>query len=787
MHPLDRKLVRDLKRLAAQATAIALVMAAGIATLILAVGAHASLEDTRTAFYERYRFAHVFATATRAPKGLMAQILAIPGVAGAEPRIEKSALLDIEGMAEPGSASVISLPDHRALTVNRLVLRAGRMPEFGRPDEVVISEPFAEAHGFTPGARFGAILEGRKRTLTAVGIAMSPEFIYAIGPGDVVPDDRRFGILWMSEEALAGLSDLDGAFNSVVLRLLPSASAAAAVEALDAVLERYGGTGAIERRDQFSHAFVDSELEQLEAMARVLPPVFLLVTAFLINMTLSRLIALEREQIGLLKAVGYGPAAIGAHYLKLVLAITALGVAVGAAAGTWFGQGLTRLYADNFHFPLLIFSRDPSLYLIAIAASLAAGVLGAVRAVWSVMRLPPAVAMRPPAPTRYRRSLIERLGLMRPFSQLALMAVRYLTRWPVRAGLTMLGVAFSIALLIASLFSLDSIDVMIDVTFFQTDRQDATLTFADVQSPRAVQNAEDLPGVLRAEAFRSVPVELTLGPRSRKLAIDGKPRDMALSRVLDRDLGAIAMPESGLVLSAAVAEILDAQRGDLVDVRVLDGKRRETRVPVTEIVQSYFGLGVYMDLDALNALIDEAPAVSGVHIAYDSARTGALYEEVKNTPVIAGIALNKISVERFRALIAETIDVMVAVYVGLALIVAGGVVYNSARIQLSERARELASLRVLGFTRAEVSRVLLIELAIVVLIANPFGWLIGYALAYGIVQGFASDVYRVPLIIDLKTYAVSSLIVVGAAVAAALIVRRRVDRLDLIAVLKTRD
>ena len=410
MRTLDRKLLRDLRRIWAQALAIALVMASGVATFVLASGAYHSLDETRAAYYLRYRFAHVFAEVRRAPKAIVEQIATIPGVAAAEARITKLALLDVEGLAEPATGRAVSVPDLAAPRLNLLHLREGRLPERERTDEVTVNEAFAKAHGMAPGATFKALLNGKQRELKVVGVALSPEFIYALGPGDLMPDDRRFAVLWMSEKALAGLFDLDGAFNAVTLALLPGASEPEVLRQLDALLARYGGIGAYARKDQLSHAFLDAELRQLDALRRVIPPIFLLVSAFLINITLSRMVALEREQIGLLKALGYGPLPIAAHYIKIVLAITAVGIAIGFLAGARLGQGLTWLYADFFHFPFLIFRHDADVYAIAGLVTVAAAVAGAVQAVRRVLALAPAVAMQPPAPPRYRRMLEGRLA-----------------------------------------------------------------------------------------------------------------------------------------------------------------------------------------------------------------------------------------------------------------------------------------------------------------------------------------------------------------------------------------
>ncbi len=787
MRTLDRKLLRDLRRVWAQVLAIALVMASGAATFVLASGAYRSLDETRRTYYERYRFGEVFAEIKRAPKGLGDQIRAINGVSAAELRISHLALLDIAGFSDPATGQVISIPEQTAGQLNRLHLRSGRLPEFDRSDEAVVNESFAKAHRLRIGATLKALLNGKQRTLKIVGIALSPEFIYAIGPGDLLPDDRRFAVLWTSERTLAGLFDLDGAFNAVSLRLLRDVRPERVIDALDAILARYGGTGAYSRKDQFSHAFLDAELKQLDALRRVMPPIFLLVSAFLINMILTRMITLEREQIGLLKAVGYGPLAIAMHYIKFVLAIAVIGIAIGFVAGAWLGQGMTRLYAEFFQFPFLIFRNDADTYAIAGIVSVVAAVAGALRAVAGILRLAPAVAMQPPAPPRYNRGLAAHVHTRLPLSQMTIMSLRHMARWPMRSAFTALGISLGLALLVTALLSFDSVERMIDVAFFKTERQHATVHFNEAQHIRALESVTRLPGVMRAEPLRTVIVRLRHEHHARKLTIIGKPADMDLSRVLDASLRAISLPRHGIVVDERVAELLAIKRGDMVEVEVLEGNRGHRRVVVSDVITSYLGLSAYMDIDALHDLLDDGPRVTGVHISYDPLREPALFAAIKSTPAIGSIALQQRAVSRFRETIEKNIDYMVTVYVALAVIIAFGVVYNSARIQLSEHAREIASLRVLGFTRGEVSRVLVTELVLVLLVAVPIGWILGYAFGWILIQSFSSDLYRAPFTIERATYAKASLVMIAAAAASVLIVRRRVNRLDLISVLKTRD
>jgi len=785
--PLRRKLLRDLVRLWPQALAIALVMAAGVATLILAVGAHASLAETREAYYERNRFADVFANVTRAPNSVAAEIAELAGVGAVETRITKIALLDLPGILEPASANFVSLPDYREQVLNQLTLRQGRHPIVGDDREVIVSEPFANAHSYQIGSTFSAILNGQKRELRIVGIALSPEFIYALGPWDLMPDDRRFGIVWMSERALAAAFDLQGAFSSVTVRLLRGASEQAVIEEIDTILAVYGGQGAHGRDDQMSHAFLNAELQQLEAMSRILPPIFLVVAAFLVNMTLARLITLEREQIGLLKALGYGSVAVGMHYLEFVALIALIGIGIGVAAGTWLGVSLTQLYGDFFHFPFLIFQRDPSTYLIAAGVTLFAAVIGALKAVYDVVTLPPAVAMSPPAPARYSRGLIDRSLTFLGASQSIVMVVRHLVRFPVRSLGGMLGIALSVAILVGSLWTPGSVEFMIDTAFNRADRQDATITFAGERHASAAREVARLPGVMIAEPYRSIPVKLRNGHVERRVAITGKPPETDLSRVLGQDYEPVRLPETGLAVSDALARILGLQVGDLVEAELLTGDRRTLILPVSMLIQGDLGLMAFAELSAVNAMMREGDLISGVHLAFDPLATEALFAALKATPAASFVALQRISLEKFRETLAENILVMISIYIVLAAIIAFGVVYNFSRISLSEQARELASLRVLGLTRAETSWILLSELAILTILAQPLGWLIGYGFALALVAGFDSELYRVPFVIGPDVYAIASLVVIGAALVSALIVRRRIDNLDLIAVLKTRE
>jgi putative ABC transport system permease protein len=784
---LDIKLLRDLRRLWAQALAVALVIAGGVSTVILAVGSLRSLEETRITYYERYQFADIFASARRAPKTLLNQIAEIPGVAAVEDRIAKLALLDIPQFREPATGQFISLPESGPPTLNRLYMRMGRLPEPGRTNEVVVSEGFAKAHAFALGSHFAAVLNGRKRDLVIVGIALSPEYVYAIGPGDRMPDERRFAIVWMSERALASVYDLDGAFSSVTLKLLRGASDREVITRLDALLDRYGGHAAYGRKDQVSHAYLDHGLDMLRNMSQTLPPIFLLVAAFLINVTLGRIVALEREQIGLLKALGYRNAAVTWHYIKFVTAIVTMGVVIGSAAGTWLGAYVTELYGGFYRFPFLVFVRSPDVYVAAAALSFGAAIVGAVRALRYIVTLPPAVAMQPPAPPRFRRLLPATSAIRNLLSQPVVMMVRNITGHPIRATFTMASLSLATAILIASLFLSGTMEALIDVTYFMSDRQDATVSFIERRPMNAVHQIARLPGVLTAEPFREVPVRIRSGNVERRVVISGRPRDPDLNRIIDIDLNPVALPENGLAISSWLAQILGARVGDFIEIDLLEGRRRTVSLPVIALVEDYFGIQGMMDSNALARLMREAPTANSVSVSLDANERDQFYEAIKRLPTVSGVALQRASLENFREALAVVVTTMANIYIGLAAVIAFGIVHNSARISLSERARELASLRVLGFTSREVLSILLLELAFLTLIAQPAGWAAGYGLAWTLQTKMGGELMRTRLIVEYSTYVLASAMVIAAALFSVLVVRARINRLDLVEVLKTRD
>jgi len=784
---LDRKLLRDLLGMWGQALAIALVIASGVATFVMSLSTMDSLRLTKDSFYDEYRFAEVFVSLKRAPESLARRIQEIPGVEQVETRVIGAVTMDIPNFPEPVSGELVSVPDDGEARLNRLYLKQGRLLDPNRSDEVIVDEGFATAHALKPGEQLRVTLNGRRDDLTIVGIALSPEYIYQIQPGAMFPDYQRYGILWMGRTSMETTYDMEGAFNNAVLTLRAHASLPEVVDRLDRLLDPYGGLGAYGREDQLSDEYLTSELSQLENMATLFPVIFLGVAAFLLNVVISRLISLQREQVAALKAFGYSNGAVGLHYLKLVLVIVLLGWLIGIAGGAWMGQGLSRLYQDFMRFPFMHYWLAPSVVLTAGFISIAAATLGTWHAVRKAARLPPAQAMRPEPPAHFRQTWVERLGAQRVLSQPARMILRQLERQPFKAFLSIMGIAFACAILIVGSFQEDAIDYMIGVQFGLSQRDDVTVTFVEPTNQRALYELQSLPGVEYGEPFRSVPVRLRRGHHNLRTAIQGIEPDSDLYRLLDTELKRIDLPPAGIVLTDYLGKRLGAQPGDVLTVEVLEGSRAVRQVQVAALVSQFVGLAAYMDLQALNRLLREGSAISGAFLAVDEQHQATLYATLKDTPQVAGTVIKKSAIASFYETMGENILVFAFINTLLAGTIAFGVIYNSARIALSERGRELASLRVLGFTRGEVSYILLGELGLLTLLGILPGFLIGRGLCAYLSNAMQSDLYRVPLVTETSTYAFAATVVVISTVISGLLIWRKLAKLDLVGVLKTQE
>jgi putative ABC transport system permease protein len=786
MRALDRKLLRDLLHMKVQAAAIALVVASGVSLFVATLTTYRSMRLSQDHYYTRWRFAEVWSDLSRAPLSLTRKLADIPGVAAVEGRVKYNAIVDVPGLAEPASAVLLSIPRAAGHTLNDLHLRRGRHVEPGREGEVLVSEAFADRNRLSLGDTMIAVVAGRRVQLRMVGVALSPEYVMPIPPSGLAPDDRRFAVLWMARDELQSLVDLRGAMNELAVALAQGANERSVVAAIDRALEPYGGRGAYGRDSQPSHTMLEEHVQPLKPLALVIPTIFLLVAAFLVNMVLSRFVATQREQIGLLKAFGYSAVRVAVHYLELTLLIVLAGVAIGLPVGAWLGKGLAAFYADFFRFPVLVFRIEPAVVGTAgLVAVLTAG-MGALGSVRRVLALPPVVAMAPEVPA-FRRTLLDQMGLSRWLSPAFRMVVRNVLRRPLRSALAVAGMSLAVAVVLVGSSSADGTDRMRDVRYQAAERQDVTVSLTEVRSVGSVRDFRALPAVTRAEPYRIVPARL-LGPgRAQDLVLMGLPSGGVLRGAVDNWFRRVPVPDRGIVLTAWLAREFSLRRGDPVAFEVRERRRRMVVTHLAATVEEPLGVAGYMELGALGRLLGEPATFSGANLTVDPLRARDLYAKLKQMPAAGAVEFRRGALASYRAMSDSAVTFMRRIEVLFAVIIAFGVVYNTAKIALAERARELATLRVLGFTRGEVSRILLGELAVLAIPAIPIGLYAGHWLSSLVISTWTTLRMHPPLLISSSTYAFAVLVFALGAAASALVVRRGLDRLDLLGVLKARE
>lgn len=785
---LDRKLFRDLVGKFGQILAIAGILACGIATLVMSFNTFLSLKSAQEYYYTNYRFAHLFVTCNRAPKSIVDRIHQVSGVSHVQGRIVTPVILDMPEMAEPAGAELVSVPDYRGPMLNELYFIQGRYPAPRQGPEVVISQGFSIAHGLAPGDQITALLNGRKRQLQIVGVATSPEYVYFLGPGLLLPDDRRYGSLWMCETDVADAFDMAGAVNNICVSLTDLDDENRVIAEIDRLLMPYGGLGAYGRSDQQSHKFIENELDELRGMGVFVPIVFFFVAGYLSYTVLQRMIATQREQIATLRAFGYTRHEITYHYIQFVLAIVAVGVSIGVMVGVRLGKGLTTMYGEFFRFPVFDFHFS---FLVVFVATLIA-VISNLAGTWSVIRklsaMPPAEAMKPEVPEVYSRSVVDYFSLFRKLPAVVRMIVRHILRYKLKATFTATGIALAVAALVLGSFIEDSISYVMNTQFHYANRQDATLTFADPVDASELQSLARLPGVQEVEPVRDLPVRLRFEQKQQRVGLQGVTPKPRLSRITEMDGEIQSIPTAGLTLSTKLAEFLNVGLGDKVTVEVLEGRRPTLQVVVVKLIDDFTGLAAYMNIREVNQLMLEGQTITGVHLRIDPAQINQFHAAIKSSRNVNGVSLNSDTLIAYESIIAENLLLFRFFNVLFGCAIVFGVVYNSARISLGERGRELATLRVLGFTRWEVTKVLLGELYLLIAIAIPCGLFLGYWLSHLLIEAaYDTDFFRLPLVINTGTYGFATLVTIGAAVVASAVAVRQISQLDMIAVLKAKE
>jgi putative ABC transport system permease protein len=792
MTPLDRKLARDLLAAKGRLLAIISIIAVGVMCFIYMRSSYYNLKTAQSSYYAQCRMADFWVDLKKIPIAELDALAELPGVAEIQPRIQFYVTVDLPRVEEPLNGLVISVPQQRDGILNNIVMRRGGNFTDRRRNEVIVSDAFAQAHGLYPGQWIHVLLNNRRQELFIVGTAISSEFVYLLAPGRIVPDDKRFGVFYLKHEYAEEAFDFDGAANSVVGRFTAEYQQHPdeVLRRAESVLEPYGVFGTTKRKDQASNRFLSDEIAGLGTFSMIMPVIFLGVAALVLNVLLSRQIDQQRTTIGTLKALGYGDRQIVWHYIKFALAIGAAGSILGSVCGYGMAVWVTSIYAQFYEFPRLANEFYPGTYAIGFVISLVCALVGSLHGARATLRLQPAEAMRPKPPRRGGKVWLERAT--RLWASLSFgwrMVLRGVIRNPVRTGVGVFASAMGAALLMCGLMMSAATHYLVDFQYTMVTRSDIDLSLEGERGRDALLEIRRLPGVDRAEPQLAVSCTFIHGPHRRRGGITGLAPDARLTIPRDPQGNPIRVPTTGLAMSRKLATLLDVSVGDQIIVRPTKGLRREVEAPVVALTDGYLGLGVYADIHYLSHLIGEEFAVTGVQLTADprpEVRT-ELNRRLKQLPALRAVNARE---DVIRNLQEELLDLQ-NVFIGLVMMFAGviffGSILNASLVNLTERTREIATLRVLGYGPWQIGGLFLKESMLVNLLGTLVGLPLGYSLAWLISTLYNTEMFRFPLVSPPSVWVITIAIAVGFAGLAHLVVQRVIFRLDYLEALNVKE
>jgi len=789
---LDRKLFRDLWTAKGLLLAIGAIMGVGINNFVTLQSAHHNLSRAKVEYYQQCRMADFWIDVKKVPLAELDAVRRLPGVLEITPRVQFKAVVDLPGFDEPVNALVISMPDRRQTVLNDIVLRQGDYFPDRQDNEVIVSEKFARAHRLHPGQTVRILLNNRRQELAIVGTALSSEYTYALGPGTIVPDPERFGVLYVKRSFAESAFNMQGAANQICGRLEAGAGTAGdeTLRRAETLLEPFGVFQATPLRLQASNQFLSNEINGLGAIATLSPSVFLTMAALVLNVLLTRLVRQQRTVLGTLKALGHTDGTLVVHVLKLGIGVATVAGLTGCLCGHLLSSMVTTLYRQFFDFPELGGRVFWPIHGLGLLAAYACAVAGSLQGAWQVLRLQPAEAMRPEPPQRGGSVWLERLRFVwdRLSSDWRLV-LRSLLRNRFRTATGLFAAAMGTGILVHSFMLVASQKFMIDFQFYRVTRSDIDVMLEAERGDELLSDARHLPGVDYVEPFLEVACTFEHGHARRKGSITGLVADARLTTPRDRSGERIIVPEAGLVISRRLADILQAETGDRLRVTPVKGQRRTIELPVARIADSYLGLTAYAHSDYLSRQLDEGPLISGLQLQVDPSeeRRRELFRDIKRMPAVQAIQARREMIENLIESLLKSQQIMIVLSITFAGVAFCGSMINASLVNLAERQREVATLLALGYTPWRIGALLLRENLITSGVGTALGLPFGYWIAWLTALAYDGDLVRLPVVGPWWVWTATIALAITFTFAAHGVVQRQILKLDFVQALNVKE
>ncbi len=808
-------LLREILNAKSQFFAVAAVMFFGITLFYSSYMAYFSLKESVAAYYERYNFLDYYAEARNVTPEIIKKIKEIEGVSEAIGRISaeinafappkkegavKNAFIsaDIGGTGKNSIRKItlrlISLPDRNLPEINSLLVQQGSYFDSDNKYLCLVNNKFAEFYDLKKGDTIKTIINLRQCDFKLSGVVSGPEFIIAL-KSITSPLSDDFGIIYVKESAAQQILGYESSYNQVHVRFKKGADAKSAIDKIEKMLKPYGFSNGFDRDKQFSYKVISEEIKNLQNTALMFPSVFLFVAATIIYIMQKRLVNNQRTQIGVMKAFGYSNAAVLWHYVKYALLMAATGCVPALFAGYQLGSLLLNVYNQVFAIPEL----DPKIYWKVVGMSLfisfAFSFLASFNSVKRISRIQPAQAMRTEPPEAGRTIFIEKIKpVWNCFSFSYKMIFKNIFRNAQRTSLNVFGISATIMFFMISMFFADSIDFAFNSQFFEFQKQDYSVIFSRPSAAADVMALESVGGVASAEPVVQLGVEIIKGWQKRETVLIGLAKSNKFTRLIDDDLKPMELPDEGIVIAHMLARSFSIKKGDMITVKTYIGNfklkdaSREIikRVRVAAIAKQYAGINCFMSEKALKDFLGEGSFATG---AYIKTQKGRGTEVKKKLLEYSGIDEVQGRLDIYNAFMDQLkfMKVFVTIMIIFGGVMGFAIIFNSTLISIMERMRELASLKVLGYTQYELKRLLFVENILICAFSCAPGAAVGYLMCEFVGYLFSNDMFALEIVIYKKTYLIAFFLVFLCTVIAGLATGRSLNNLDMVEVLKSRE
>lgn len=787
---LWKKMIRDLRENKGAYLATIIIIVIGLMVFTSFSMVMDNLRLSQQSFYKNQNFADGFIEVQAMPPSEIEKLQDIQGINDVQGRLVKDVKVLFPNRDENVYLRLVSVDPAKKNPINGVQLKQG-IPLSNKEMNILIDNKFFEANNLKLNEEIEIIADGKKRALRIIGVGRSPEFIYALRTSsDLYPSPESFGIAYIPFEVMKTLFPERETMNNIVFTLRPGADYDNVKERLKPELKPYGLKSIYPRKDQTSHLLLTQELKGLEATARVLPLLFLSIAGMILYIMLKRMVEQQRGQIGILKAFGYTHKEILSHYMSYALTIGILGGIIGGILGIALSFPFTTLYQTYFNMPGLTSKFSPLYLVLSILLSLGFSLFAGYQGCKGILILQPAEAMRPPAPPIGKKTWLEKITIF--WNMLTVqgkMAVRNMSRNKSRSIFIFLGIMFTFSLLGLTWSMNDLSQRMLFDQYEKVETYDVKVSLSNPLNQKKVsRELNHFPGVTRVEAMAEIPVTLKNKWYKKDVVLLGIPEDSTLYNILDKNYNKVDPPKNGLLISERLAKLLGAEVGTKLNVESLMIKDpdKAKQLEVVGVIPQYLGLNAYMDINSLQEFLGQGELATSFMLRMDEESIALLQNEFRKSAAVSGIDDQTERLAQTKELMASFYG-MIFILALIGIITGFAIIYNSSVITLSERSHELASMMVLGMTPAEVLSVITFEQWFIGIFAMLAGIPMSQILLIGMSQSISNDVYTMPTNITASSFLIAFFVTAASIWIAQRFAGKKIQKLSLVDVLKSRE